>query len=1119
MFKQKSIYLALLFIFLTVAAESQIKRLKFENIHLEHGLSQSTITAIIQDSQGFMWFGTLDGLNKYNGYEMQAYRRLGNKRNTIIDNEITCLYESKSGNLWVGTKTNALSKYNRISDSFENYFFNNESAISYGQNYIRSICEDGDGNLWLGTDKGLYKYSPDKQQFTAYKNPFSYGSAEQAINHVVYSPDGYLLMATGNGIHKFNLKTKTSLYYKSYTDAPNSLLSNQILCLAFDADRKLWIGTDKGLNSMEGDQFKVHKIAKDGENALFSKVNTLFSDAQGILWIGTEGGGLLKKSPNSDEFIAFKNDPSDRTSLSNNVVRGIYSDRSGILWVGTSLGGINKWNRAAEDIDVFRHNPYDPKSLSNSLVRCFYQSKDGILWVGTIEGGLNYTDTQLRSFKAFKHIPGDLNAIPNNHVRDILEDSQGNFWVATDGGGLSLLNRKTKNFKSFKNTVENTSISSNRVWHLEEDRSGNLWVATMGGLNLFDRKTQTFKRFEQSDKDPNSISSNSVTWVFEASDSTLWVGTTNGLNKLNRKTDEFTHYFKNDSDSTSIGNSRIYSIIEDSEGTVWVGTKGGGLSKYLPKTDNFRNYSVEHGLPNDVVMGILEDNGGNLWISTNRGISKFSKKTTSVRNFDVRDGLQSNEFLVGSFMKSANGEMFFGGVNGFNAFFPEQIRDNPHVPAVLITGFRVSNKDYQLDSAISVKKVIHLPYYKNFLSFDFVALDYVFPEKNRYAYILNNYDEELNDVGYRRFANYTNLPPGKYVFKVKGSNNDDIWNEEGAEVFIYIHPAFWQTNWFLYSVFLFTLISIAMWVRSRFERIRQQKVELERLVKLRTAEVVKQKEEIEAQKDEIETQRDNLQEQKDMITEQNKEIKDSIEYALHIQKATLETLAFDNDFLSDYFIVFRPKDIVSGDYYWASDKPDIFAAVAADCTGHGVPGAFMSMLGVSLLNKIVNERGVHSPEKVLNMMRDNIIHSLHQKSSDSTSRDGMDMVICVIDKVTKKLYFAGANNPIYIVRNGEAETLKADKMPVAIYDTMDSFTLTEYDLQSGDWIYMFSDGFADQFGGPKGKKIKYAPFRDMLIEQSANSGAHQQVFLNTFLDDWMKGYEQIDDILLIGVKI
>ncbi len=1127
---------------------SQIKHhhIKFDEISLKDGLSQSSINSIIQDEKGFMWFGTLDGLNKYDGYKITEYRHSLDDSKSLSDNAINVLFEDSEGIIWIGTKSGGLNRFNKISNSFTSYQHNPHEENSLSSNNITAINEDHKGYLWIGTDRGLNRYNRKTGKIKIYthhpKNRKTLSN--NTINQIVYSKSGDLWIATNNGLNRYDATNNEFLSYRNIADTVElenpDQVANKIRAIHIDKKGVLWLGTNNGLTKMNRSmrQFITYIHNPDDEYSLSdNSINSIVEDTSGVLWIGTERGGLNAFYKDEEIFIRYTHDPADTRSISSNNILTLYQDKAGILWIGTSLGGVNKWNRAAENLNVFRHNPYDPYSLSSNQVRTIYQDKSSEIWIGTVDGGLNKWNKSETKFIHYKHEPKKPQSISYNHIRSILEDSQGNFWIGTDGGGLNKFDTLTGTFTRYKhNEKRPNSISSNRIWKLYEDSNNNLWIATYGGgLNLFDHKKNSFKSYQYDPNDFNSISNNNVTTLLEDQKGRLWIGTFGGgLNKFDIKQEKFVRYKHNDNNPKSLGNNRIYSLLEDSDGILWIGLKG-CLNRFNEKDQSFTRYDERDGLPNNVIMGILEDNQGYLWISTNNGLSKFDKKNRVFRNYDARDGLQSNEFLVGSYCKAKDGEMFFGGINGFNAFYPQTIKDNPHVPEIVITGFQVFNKEVKLDSSITEKKIITLPHDQNFVSFDFVALDYIFPEKNQYAYKLIGYDKDWNKVKNRRFATYTNLPPKKYFFKVIGSNNDGVWNQKGVTIILEITPAFYQTLWFKITMVFIALITAFIAYRLRVRSIEARNNQLEALVKVRTAEIIKQKEEIEAkrdaieeQRDEIEAQRDELQKQRDLanhqrdqIAEQKKEITDSIIYAKRIQNATLPTDFHAEEFIQEAFVLFKPKDIVSGDFYWVGRSGNNkLVVIAADCTGHGVPGAFMSMLGISFLNKIVNEKGISKPHSILNRLRENVIRSLHQKGSENEAKDGMDIALCTIDRTKMKLEFAGANNPLYLIRNNEAFITKGDKMPIAIFDDMSSFSTNEIDIQIGDAVYIFSDGFADQFGGPRGKKFKYKPFRELLISISQKPMSEQKEILNQTITDWMGDkYEQVDDILVIGFRI
>jgi len=1110
---------------------SQTPRVKFHHITISEGLSQNSVYAILRDSKGFMWFGTLDGLNKYDGIKITEYRNKIGDTSSIADNSITALLEDKNGVLWIGTENKGICLYNRLTNKFTNIKHDPVNKTGPLSDKVKTIYQDNDGYIWIGTDRGVSRYDKKANSYIHYStnedSPIKLSG--NSINKIYRDPFGEYWIATNQGIDKISkdLKSSKSIQLKGLKDA----IINTFLP---DYEGFLWIGTNNGLVKYDISSGKQMLYQTSSKNLLSSnKISSLVIDTSGVIWIGTEGGGLNRFDIKTETFSSYINDAADPFSISVNHILSLCIDKTNILWVGTYLGGINKWNRSAENISLYRQNLYDPKSLSSNQIRSIYQDRQGTIWIGSVDEGLNRWDRNDGRFIHFKNNPNDAKSLSNNHVRDIFEDSKNNFWVGTDGGGLNLMNRKTGKFERFQHSEnDTTTLSNDKVWCIYEDKKGNLWIGTNGGgLNLFDYTTKTFKHFRYNSSDWGGLSSDNVSAILEDQSGKLWVGTLGGgLNIYNEKTQSWDKNKHNENNKLSLADNRIYCLYEDREGILWIGMKG-GLNKYDPATKSFILYDDEKGLPNNVIVGILEDNQGNLWLSTNKGISKFDKKE-AFRNYDVRDGLQSNEFLVGSYCKTKDGEMLVGGVNGFNSFFPEKLRDNPHIPEIVISGFQVYNKDSQLDTFITEKYHIELEHFNNFVSFDFVALDYMFPDKNEYAYKLEGFETTWNKVKNRKFANYTGLEPGQYTFWVTGSNNDGIWNKTGRKISLIIHPAFWQTLWFKGLIVVLIIIGILVSIQLRISREKRRRIHLEHVVKLRTAEVVRQKEEIEEQsreleikskeieiqRDEATRQRDIASQQRDLIGQQKKEMMDSIIYAKRIQFAILPNALPSNKIIKDYFILFKPKDIVSGDFYWISRKNEKIIICAADCTGHGVPGAFMSMLGISFLNKIVNEMGIVIPHEILNKLRENIIAALQQKGVENEARDGMDISLITIDENERSLQFSGANNPLYIIRNAALREIKGDQMPIAIYDDMSSFTTFTTKFETGDIVYLFSDGYADQFGGPKGKKFKYQTLMEMLLKINNVPMLEQKEILDRRIIDWMGENEQIDDILLMGYK-
>ncbi len=1093
---------------------AQPPNIKFEHISLEDGLSQSSIYSIVQDNKGFMWFATLDGLNKYDGYSISIYRNNPADSNSISDNVLNYMYVDPpeyGGKLWIGTRGAGLCKFDENFEKFKSYYPYNENIESLSSGNVRSIW--GEKNyLWIATSNGLNRFDRKTEKFKRYYFTNYENAKQNIINCIAPANDNKLCLGTNNGLCIFDKQSGEFKFINFSPDCGDVNGFNKINAAQLDKNKVLWIGTDKGLirfNTISKEYRTFQQKNANQGSSVENKITSIVIDKEEIIWIGTEKNGLYRYNKKTDEFTAYKHDASIRSSLQNNNILSLYQDKTNILWVGSSLGGIDKWNRAAEELSLFRHNPYDDNSLSSNQVRNIYQDSKGKIWVGTVQGGLNLWIKEESKFKHFIHDPARANSLSNNHIRTILEDSKGRFWIGTDGGGFNRFYPETGKFKVYKAQKQKTDIkglSNDHVWRIIEDNQGDLWIGTYGGgVNVFNPETGSFEIYQNSEN-KNSLSNNNVTTVFKDRKGIIWVGTFGGgLNKWNEKNNSFVRYLHNPEDKNSIGNNRIYAITEDSKGRLWIGSKG-SLSLYHSEKDEFENFGEDDGFPNNVMMGILEDHNGNIWVSTNSGLSKFNPDTKKVRNYDIRDGLQSNEFLVGSFCKTEKGFLIFGGINGYNIFDPDKMVDNPNLPSVVITGFQISNQYVEFDTTISSKKLIVLDHRQNDISFDFVALDYIFPEKNQYKYRLVGNDDDWVDIKFKRYATYTNLSPGKYTFKVIGSNNDEVWNMEGTQIRVIIEPALWQRLWFKICSVLLLISLVLLWFYLRIRRIKQQNEHLEEQVKLRTAEVVMQKDQIE----------EHLHE----ISEQKREITDSIIYAKRIQTAALPVNKIAHELLPEHFVLFKPKDIVSGDFYWLGRKDNKTIIVAADCTGHGVPGAFMSMLGISFLNKIVNEKGITSPDEILNRLRNNVMLALHQTGAENESKDGMDITVCTILHDEMKLQFAGANNPLYLMRqNNEIEVIRGDKMPAAFYDLMHPFALHEIEITKNDIFYIFSDGYADQFGGPKEKKFMYKPFRRLLTEISKKPMEEQKKILDENIENWRGEIEQVDDIVVFGVRV
>ncbi len=848
---RSAFFLIVFFIFSFFFQLSYGKLIQFKHVSLEDGLSQSSVFCIIQDQKGFLWIGTEDGLNKYDGYNFTVFKPDPDNLNSLSYNWINTIYEDNTGLIWIGTNGGGLNKYDPRTETFYRYPVNMGAEDCIGCGFINAICRDSQGIVWIGTGGGgLYRLlenispaleSQSIEQFMHDANiPASLSS--NTVHAILEDVSGEIWVGTDNGLDRFDANSGTFIHYRHNPQIPRSISHNTINTIYEDSSNLLWIGTQGGLNLLNKitGKFK-HYLSKPGNpNSLSNdRINSILEDHSGYYWIGTDGGGLNRLDKASDSFIHFRHDDQDPYSLSNNQVHCLLEDHSGILWLGTSGKGLEKFNREEKYLH-YQHIPDNPNSLSENSIHAICEDSQGFLWFGSAEKGLNRLDRKKGIYKHFRYDENNISSISSDAIRTILEDSSGIIWVGTKNGGLNKLNRDNHTFTRYHHDKKNhNGISSDAVYSIIEDREGVIWLATWGGgLNRFDREKETFSCYRRSKYDANSIGGDFVAIVYEAPSEpgVLWVGThSGGLNRLDVQGKIFTRFQADLNDPDSISVNFVISIHEDASGTLWIGTHGGGLNKMIGRREGnirFVHYTENNGLPNNSIYGILEDNAGNLWMSTNKGLSKFDPGNETFKNYNAKDGLQANEFNGGAYFKNRNGEMFFGGVNGVNAFFPGKLRDNPHIPPVVITGVKVNNKSMQiggrspLQESILFTEKIELSYRQNAFSFEFAALDYTTPENNRYAYKMEGFDKGWNVTEVtKRYAFYTNLDSGDYVFRVIASNNDGVWNEEGAKIFITILPPFWKTWWFTSILSGIALGLIIFFIRLRIQRIERRSKE------------------------------------------------------------------------------------------------------------------------------------------------------------------------------------------------------------------------------------------------------------------------------------------------------
>ena len=809
--------------------------IRFQRISLEQGLSQSIVPCILQDSRGFMWFGTEDGLNKYDGYRFSVKKQIPGDANSLSHNNILALYEDKTGILWIGTHGGGLNKFDRKNNRYTHYLADSRKSDSLSNNKVNCILEDRAGNLWLGTDAGLNKFDRQKETFTVYqKDPANpTGLSHNSVLTLFEDRSGAIWVGTnGGGLDQFDPETGVFTAYQNQPGDPDSLSHNLVRCIQEDLSGVLWIGTGGGLNKFDRrrEVFTTYQHFENIPDSISNNdIYAIYQDRFGHFLIGTDDG-LNLFDPKAGTFHRYVSDANDSDSISNNGIRSIYEDQSGVVWIGTYGGGINKFDGQKQKFIHYYSQPDDPGSLSHNIVWSIYEDNEGYLWIGTHGGGLNKFDRKNNRFIHYRADAGKSNSLSSDSVRLVFEDHTGILWLGTNGGGLNAFNRKSGTFKWYKNEPDNPdSLSHNELRSIYEDRAGVLWIGTNGGgLNRFNREKETFKRYQNDPNNPLSLSNNFVRAIYEDRQGNFWIGTQGGgLNLFNRETESFANFKHDPENSYSLSNDFVFALYEDTAENFWIGTWGGGLNRFDRQKQQFYCYRMSDGLPNDSVYGILEDNDGNLWLSTNMGLSRFNPRATAkgeqFKNYTESDGLQSNEFNGGSCFKSKSGEMFFGGIKGFNAFFPEQIRDSDYIPPIVITSFRKLNREINLPQPISETNVLNLTYKDYFFSFEFAALDYAAPQKNLYAYKMEGLDQDwIYTDADNRLASYTTLPPGDYTFRVKGTNSDGKWNEAGAEIKLFITPPIWGAWWFKSLGVALFLMVIFYLHRRRTGRIKQE---------------------------------------------------------------------------------------------------------------------------------------------------------------------------------------------------------------------------------------------------------------------------------------------------------
>ncbi len=1103
------------------SAYAQYQNIKFENVLTGKGLTRNA-NCILQSHDGFLWFGTDAGLLKYDGYEYETFKYLPQDTLSMSHSMVTAIFEDREGTLWVGTHQ-GINRLERKTELFSRF---------QQVRYVNCIYETRNQQLLIGTHQGLVIFDRKTEKITK-KYTKKEGLSDNVVTSILEDLQGKWWIGTEEGLTKLDPETQEIEIFRHREQNANTLSSDRVTAVFLDKWGILWVGTQDGLNRFDRStkSFTVYRHESENSTSLSNnEVTSMLEDSYGNFWVSTRYG-LNHFNPIDENFTQyFPKIDMQINSLDKANITKLYEDKSGVIWLSTRNRGVHKMVKTRKFYN-YKHNPKNPKSLSGNTIRTIYEDASGDTWFGVHNGGLCRLDRETGDFTTFLPYP-DSEESELNSITAIFEFEPDQFWVGTWGGGVMKFDEKEQKFLHDDRMIpyDYENLSNNHIQFIRRDMQDRFWIGTDFGLHLVDTPNAKTHFFKHNPVDVNSLASGGLQpqGFHEERKGIYWLGTWGGLTRYDEEENKFERL-------TQLPNYPIVTIHSRSRDTLCLGTYDGGLILYNIRTKQYKNFTDADGLPDNTIYSILEDEENSIWMSTNHGLSKFHPHSGTFTNYSSTDGLQGDEFYWGAGFRGKYGRMYFGGVNGVTVFDPKNIRDNTYVPPVMLTHFKkfyqdvpILGQNSPLQQHISWTNQIELQHTDNIISFRFSALDFTDPEKNQYAYKLEGFDEDWIHTDYRnREVTYMNLPPDTYTFRVKGANNDGVWNEKGKALKLIIHPPIWVTWWFRTGAAIVGSLLIFIIYKIRMRAITIQKKMLESLVEERTISLRQANEDLLQQKEEIAAINENLSEKsqelldsKAVIEKKNADITASINYAKRIQQTLLPPMHEIGEELPDFFILFRPRDGVSGDFYWFDKKDDKIILAAVDCTGHGVPGAIMSMIGIEQLTEIINVNQITHADEILDELHQGVRTILRQR--ETGNRDGMDMALCVINKTTHKMEFAGAKNPLVYVQKGELFRIRGDKYPIGgkQLEKRRKFTRHTIDIAEQTVIYLFSDGYQDQFGGKEGMKFMSPKFRNLLLEISIQPMDKQQQILEETLDQWMmQKYKQLDDILVMGVRI
>jgi ligand-binding sensor domain-containing protein/serine phosphatase RsbU (regulator of sigma subunit) len=974
------------------------QRIVFNHLTVEDGLSQSAVTCIFQDRKGFMWFGTQDGLNRYDGYKFKIFKNDPSDTNSLTENFIFSIFENRAGVLYIETQNGTLHQYNPRSESFLVVQKDSVNLEDARVSTVGALLQESSGIIWTG---GLSK---------------------------------------GTGLKRTDINTGQITIFKHDPEDPSSLSDDKVYSVFRDRTGNLWVGTYNGLDRFDEQTGKFYHYRNDPDNPNSLPDNwvwPVYEDSRGNFWIGTVNSGLCLFDSGSNTFINYKNDPNDPASINDNFIFSIYEDRSGLIWIGTNLGGISYFNPSTQAFEHYKNDPGNKNSLSDNIVTSMLVDRRGNYWIGTRNRGLNKLDYNSKKLIHYFINPANSNSLISNSIQSLLEDQSGVIWIGSYSSGLDAFDPKSATFTHYIHDPSDPgTLTDNRIYSLAEDKDGIIWIGTYGGgLNRLNKKTGKISNYRYSKNDSTSISSD-ATWSLALDESDdLWIGTFGGgVNVFNRDSQDFEHFKNNPDDSKSIIDNSIIRVFKDSKGNMWFGTTK-GLSRYLSDIDNFKNYTEKDGLANSFVYGIVEDDNGNLWLSTNNGLSRFNPERETFTNYYSEDGLQGNEFNQNAYAKDMKtGNLLFGGPNGFNVFNPDSLKDNVYAPPIEFTGYIRYNTDDDkgrpiIERGISERDSILTTYKDNIITLDFAALSYYNNLENQYRYMLEGFNENWIQLGNEHSVTFTNLSAGKYNLRVIGSNNDGVWNEEGTSLMILVSPPWWKTN-IAYGFYFIAIFSFLFGLRRYEINRREQKAQIrESALRIKATEAEKRALEIE-----------------------NERKTKELEAARQLQLSMLPKVV---PILPDLEIAtfMRTATEVGGDYYdFIVQENGVLNVAFGDATGHGLQAGTM----VTLM------KGFFTSDSSKLELQEFMNHCSKVIKEIKLGRILMSFTYLKIDHKKLQITSAGMPPIYYHnKKTNQVEEISIQGMPLGAMRNAQYETF-EKQLNSGDTILLLTDGLPEQ---------------------------------------------------------